>query len=227
MWISRFFSTESTAYVAWKGLHNACAHRGPKLDKKSSSGNSRGFAHTLLWICMGLSTRAIARRHQSATNAGNKAISGIQAFAGMWCRKFGCCWAFGIIDPDLNWKMPPPLARSQVYPQMHVYRIVVVVNGMPLLWISRDSSTASRAYGAYKRVVCPCMCPLEKLDNISRSRDSMRFPHSVPVDMQMLIHSLRTSVFLLIALVCNPTTVNIAQAYNGFIPSRLCIKALR
>jgi hypothetical protein len=227
MWISRFFSTESTAYAAWKGLHNACAQRGPKLDKKSSSGNSRGFAHTLLWICMGLSTRAIARRYSLSTDAGNKAISGFKAFAGMWCRKFGRCRAFELIAPHSNWKMPPPLARSQVYPQMHVYRIVVVVNGMPLLWISLDSSTASKAYAAYKEVVCPCMCPLEKLDNISRSRDSVRFPHSVPVDIQMLIHSPRTGVFLLIAVFCKPTTGYIVQAYNGFIPSRLCVKALR
>jgi hypothetical protein len=100
-----------------------------------------------------------------------------------------------IVNMCRNGKVPSPLGRSQVYPQMHVYRIVVVVNGMPLLWISLDSSTASKAYGAYKGVVCSCMCSLEKLDNISRRGDSLRFPHSVPVDMQMLIHSRQTGLF--------------------------------
>jgi hypothetical protein len=56
LWISRIFSTGSRVYVRSKLLNKACVWRGPKLDKKTAVAKSRGFAHSILWIFMGLST---------------------------------------------------------------------------------------------------------------------------------------------------------------------------
>jgi hypothetical protein len=77
----------------------------------------------------------------------------------------------------------------QVYKQKLVYRIVVIVNGTPHLWISQVLSTRSGVYGSHKPVGCPCICLKEKLDKIWPCAESRVFAQSVPVDMQKLIHS--------------------------------------
>jgi hypothetical protein len=70
-----------------------------------------------------------------------------------------------------------------------VYRMIVIVNGVPPLWISRVFSTGSGVYAPYKPVGCPCMCLVEKLDKNWDLGKSRRFAQSIPVDMQKLIHS--------------------------------------
>jgi hypothetical protein len=66
---------------------------------------------------------------------------------------------------------------------------VVIVNGGAHLWISRVLSTRSTVYSPYKPVGLPCMCLVEKMDKKSRCAKSPVSAHSVPVDMQKLIHS--------------------------------------
>ena len=80
----------------------------------------------------------------------------------------------------------PPV--PQVYKQKLVYRIVVVVNGTPHLWISRILSTTSSVYVAVNPVGYRCVCLREKMDKNPGKTKSGRSPQSVPVDMQMLIH---------------------------------------
>jgi hypothetical protein len=78
---------------------------------------------------------------------------------------------------------------SQVYQQKFKYRIVVVVNVGTHLWINPVFSTRSSVYAQYKAVGCHCICGVSKLDKISACGKNHVFAQSVPVDMQMLIHS--------------------------------------
>lgn len=73
--------------------------------------------------------------------------------------------------------------------QKHVYRIVVIVNTVAHLWITRLLFTRSTVYGSHKAVGHACIRPTRKLDKFTRRSEKQLFPHSVPVDMQMLIHS--------------------------------------
>jgi hypothetical protein len=83
----------------------------------------------------------------------------------------------------------PALKRGrQVYKQKLVYRMMVIVNGVPHLWISRVYSTGSGVYVPHKPVGCSCMCLVEKLDKNWDRGKSRRFAQSIPVDMQKLIH---------------------------------------
>ena len=80
----------------------------------------------------------------------------------------------------------------QVYNQKLVYRIMVIVNGTTLLWISLVLSTTSTVYGSHKPVGWSCMCFVAKLD---KNRSCAKSPSSsqfVPVDIHTLIHSLVT-----------------------------------
>jgi hypothetical protein len=52
-----------------KRTHKACFQPGPKLDKKPLSFNLLTFAHSLLWICMGLSTSGSQQRRRRAFDA--------------------------------------------------------------------------------------------------------------------------------------------------------------
>ena len=74
-------------------------------------------------------------------------------------------------------------------PLQLVYRIVVVVNACPFLWIRPFFSTTSGVYDTHKPVGCSCMCPLAKMDNNSSEDKSVASSQSVPVDMQKLIHN--------------------------------------
>jgi hypothetical protein len=134
MWISQFFSTTSKVYVVCKDRDKACVRRGPKLDKKERSRVRAGFAHSFLWICMGLSTHAVARVDP-------------------------CC-PFGMPA----WVRYRAQSVCQVYTQKLVYRIVVMVNGAVHLWISALLSTASMTYETDKQVGRRCMFLVEKLD---------------------------------------------------------------
>ena len=78
----------------------------------------------------------------------------------------------------------------QVYNQKLIYRIMVIVNGSPLLWITQVLSTTSNVYGSHKAVGWSCMCLVAKLDKKSPCAKSRASPHFVPVDIHTLIHSL-------------------------------------
>jgi hypothetical protein len=54
-------------------LHKACFWQGLKLDKKTSVAKLGGFAHSILWICMGLSTDGVAGRIEAVVSAGSVA----------------------------------------------------------------------------------------------------------------------------------------------------------
>jgi hypothetical protein len=182
MWISRFCSTGSRVYLACKVRDKPCGPRGPKLDKKSAWQEGGGFAQSFLWICMGLSTLALAKPFASAGKQGCGMEEPVCGQSLAFARRSSC--SVGRQDPE-----NAESGACQVYTQKHVYRIVVVVNGAPHLWIKAFMSTTSRAYAAYKEVGCHCMCLVGKLDNICVIANLFRSPHSVPVDMQMLIHS--------------------------------------
>jgi len=77
----------------------------------------------------------------------------------------------------------------QVYQQKLVYRIVVIVNVDTHLWIKQVLSTRSSVYARHKAVGCHCICRVSKLDKILVCMKNHVFAQSVPVDMQMLIHS--------------------------------------
>nr|WP_314543833.1 hypothetical protein [uncultured Massilia sp.] len=106
----------------------------------------------------------------------------------------------GVVDVDVLARLaglPEPifffaraaLARaSQVYNQKLVYRIVVVVNGAPHLWISQVFSTTSNVYVRRNPVGYRCVCLREKMNKNPGCAKNGRSPQSVPVDMQMLIH---------------------------------------
>lgn len=85
--------------------------------------------------------------------------------------------------------MPKPEKASQVYQQVLVYRIVVIDNVGTHLWIKLVLSTRSNVYAQHKAVGCHCICRVSKLDKILVCGKNHVFAQSVPVDMQMLIHS--------------------------------------
>lgn len=80
-------------------------------------------------------------------------------------------------------------AARQVYNQKLVYRIMVIVNGATLLWISRVFSTTSNVYGSHKPVGWSCMCLVAKLDKNPDRAKNRSSSHFVPVDIHTLIHS--------------------------------------
>ena len=80
-------------------------------------------------------------------------------------------------------------ARRQVYNQKLVYRMMVIVNGGALLWISRVFSTTSNVYGSHKAVGWSCMCLVAKLDKNPGCAKNRSSSHFVPVDIHTLIHS--------------------------------------
>ncbi|WP_371764095.1 hypothetical protein, partial [Massilia sp.] len=80
-------------------------------------------------------------------------------------------------------------AARQVYNQKLVYRIMVIVNGATLLWISRVFSTTSNVYGSHKPVGWSCMCLVAKLDKNPDCAKNRSSSHFVPVDIHTLIHS--------------------------------------
>ena len=80
-------------------------------------------------------------------------------------------------------------ANPQVYNQKLVYRMMVIVNGTTLLWISRVLSTTSTVYGSHKPVGWSCMCLVAKLDKNRGCAKNPSSSHFVPVDIHTLIHS--------------------------------------
>jgi hypothetical protein len=54
-------------------LHKPCVWQGPKLDKKPAVAKLAAFAHSILWICMGLSTDGLAGRVEVVVWAGSVA----------------------------------------------------------------------------------------------------------------------------------------------------------
>lgn len=193
-----------------KLLDKACVWRGSKLDKKSAVAKSHGFAHSILWICMGLSTEQGGLAFAGVIDAGNPAriVAGPESrnfFLAARC--FGSIGSFTSVSGRSRkysrasaWPKPKIFFRRsgdsktdpQVYTQKRVYRIVVIVNGGAHLWISRVLSTRSNVYGPHKPVGLPCMCLVEKMDKKSCCAKTGRFAQSVPVDMQTLIHSPET-----------------------------------
>ena len=83
-------------------------------------------------------------------------------------------------------------AGPQVYNQKLVYRIMVVVNGATLLWISPVFSTTSNVYGPHKAVGWSCMLLVVKLDKKRGCAKNRVSSQSVPVDIHTLIHRWQT-----------------------------------
>jgi len=88
--------------------------------------------------------------------------------------------------------------NPQVYKQKLVYRMMIVVNGGTLLWISRVLSTTSIVYGSHKPVGWSCMCLEAKLDKNRACAKNRVSPHFVPVDIHTFIHSPAASFALII-----------------------------
>lgn len=85
-------------------------------------------------------------------------------------------------------------ADPQVYNQKLVYKMMVVVNGTALLWISQVLSTTSNVYGSHKAVGWSCMFLVAKLDKKRGCAKSRVSSQSVPVDIHTLIHRLQTLI---------------------------------
>lgn len=76
----------------------------------------------------------------------------------------------------------------QVYNQKLVYRMMVVVNGATLLWITGIFSTTSNVYGPHKAVGRSCMFLVAKLDKKRGCAKNRVSSQSIPVDIHTLIH---------------------------------------
>jgi hypothetical protein len=113
--------------------------------------------------------------------------------AALCCRSRMCRWAIARPESKKIFRRGRSLKRArQVYNQKLVYRIVVIVNGGPHLWIRRVLSTRSTVYAPHKPVGLPCIFQVEKMDKKLPCAKSPAFAQSVPVDMQKLIHSPET-----------------------------------
>lgn len=64
-----------------------------------------------------------------------------------------------------------------------------MVNVVAQLWIKPVLSTRSNVYAQHKAVGCHCICWVSKLDKNRGCCKNDVFAQSVPVDIQMLIHS--------------------------------------
>lgn len=62
LWIRSIFSTASMAYLRFDVAHKRCIALAPNVYRFFSAGTNRAFAHSLLWICMGLSTPCAGRK---------------------------------------------------------------------------------------------------------------------------------------------------------------------
>jgi hypothetical protein len=191
--------------VRVNALEKTCIRPGSKLDKKSRSSHGPGFAHSILWICMGLSTcRPFSGSKRWMCSAiGRARTRSTSSCDAVWqhCRSrkkiFGVC---SVVNVDVlagltvcrsRFFFRPKAAHApapQVYKQKLVYRIVVVVNSTTHLWISRILSTTSSVYVVVNPVGYRCVCLREKMNKNPGRAKSGRSLQSVPVDMQMLIH---------------------------------------
>lgn len=168
--------------MRWKRLHKPCFWRGSKLDKKFAVASRGSSAHSILWIFSSLSTKDPKKGHLTCWKRAWPTSGRCRSRERLRSREnffFGRAAAFR--------------AGRQVYNQTLVYRIMVIVNGGTLLWISRVFSTTSNVYGPYKPVGCSCMCLVAKLDKNPDCAKNRSSPHFVPVDIHTLIHSPGTS----------------------------------
>lgn len=62
LWIRSIFSTASMVYPCFDVAHKRCIALAPKVYRFLGVGANRASAHSLLWICMGLSTPCAGRK---------------------------------------------------------------------------------------------------------------------------------------------------------------------
>jgi hypothetical protein len=167
--------------VRSKRLHKPCFWTGPKLDKKSAVASRGSFAHSILWIFSSLSTTG--RKNRLCRRLEASLVDVEHVSKSRACPESGNFFSGRAVAFE---------ARRQVYNQKLVYRIIVIVNGATLLWISRVFSTTSNVYGPHKAVGWSCMCLVAKLDKNSDCAKNRFSPHFVPVDIHTLIHSPET-----------------------------------
>jgi hypothetical protein len=176
-----------------------------KLDKKFVVVEHGSFAHSILWISSSLSTQPGQSGGFSANGGG---LGRRRDGAGTRTRPESAFF----FSKRLQERRVPIRSRStrffdrtaafgmtpQVYKQKLVYRMMIVVNGGTLLWISRVLSTTSIVYGSHKPVGWSCMCLEAKLDKNRACAKNRVSPHSVPVDIHTFIHSPAASFELII-----------------------------
>ena len=176
-----------------KRSNKPCFCRGPKLEKKFEIDFRGSSAHSILWIFSSLSTKG----PETGSLGGRRQLA--------WSTSGRCCGDgrirsrsfffveqndVGIDDEKFFFDRAVAFkAARQVYNQKLVYRIMVIVNGATLLWISRVLSTTSNVYGSHKAVGWSCMCLVAKLDKNPGCAKNRSSSHFVPVDIHTLIHS--------------------------------------
>lgn len=176
-----------------KRSNKPCFCRGPKLEKKFEIDFRGSSAHSILWIFSSLSTKGpetgrlgVAGSWPGRRRAGVVVMnaSGVGRFFFVEQNDVEIGDEKFFFDRAAAFK-----AARQVYNQKLVYRIIVIVNGATLLWISRVFSTTSNVYGSHKTVGWSCMCLVAKLDKNPDCAKNRSSSHFVPVDIHTLIHS--------------------------------------
>ena len=176
-----------------KRSNKPCFCRGPKLEKKFEIDFRGSSTHSILWIFSSLSTKGpetgslgAAGSWPGRRRAGVVVMnaSGVGRFFLLSRTMSGSTTKNFFFDRAAAFK-----AARQVYNQKLVYRIMVIVNGATLLWISRVFSTTSNVYGSHKPVGWSCMCLVAKLDKNPDRAKNRSSSHFVPVDIHTLIHS--------------------------------------
>lgn len=180
---------------------------GPKLDKKFGVVLRGSSAHSILWIFRSLSTKGSQKsargwREGDLVDVGHvfgprMRPESVDFFELCRMRSSkstsvleGTAWSKSKKNVG---RAAPFEARRQVYNQKLVYRMMVIVNGGTLLWISRVFSTTSNVYGSHKAVGWSCMCLEAKLDKKWEGAKNRCSSHVVPVDIHTLIHSPQSS----------------------------------
>lgn len=164
-----------------------------KTGKKFEIDFRGSSAHSILWIFSSLSTKGPETGSLGAVGSwpGRRRAgvvvtdaSGVGRFFFVEQNDVGIDDEKVFFDRAAGFK-----AARQVYNQKLVYRIMVIVNGATLLWISRVFSTTSNVYGSHKPVGWSCMFLVAKLDKNPGYAKNRSSSHFVPVDIHTLIHS--------------------------------------
>ena len=167
-----------------------CVWTGAKLDKKVARVEHGSSAHSILWISSSLSTKpGRSGRRRAAVGSRTRPESDF-FFSRTLAGSREATWSSSTI---FSGRAAAFETNPQVYNQKLVYRMMIVVNGGTLLWISRVLSTTSNVYGSHKPVGWSCMCLVAKLDKNRACAKSPSSSHFVPVDIHTLIHSPATS----------------------------------
>ena len=171
LWITANFSTSSTVYVMLDVLNKRCIRLARNAYRFRGAANDGRSAHSLLWICMRLSTArcqvwpSASPRDAWCSPAARQSRPGEQDEAGA-SRLDVSTQQF---EARTKKKFSKRFARkvSGLQPRS-VYKNSSSVNKWHFLWISRLTDEKSLVYGLYKAAACPCIAQLANLDKISR-----------------------------------------------------------